>query len=218
MASINQIVSEVAHSLGKNNDYDLKEHIKSLVIHIRNELIRRSMENHGYVDKGLQQRFTVSLKTNSDPGNLFRVTTQKVPRPVRLINNLPFLRVSTGNKEIAFVRDSSNYFRKSLPGMRGNLTYDYVNDFITVFAPANVDKLQNNPLLNVSSIIIEGVFEHPTEINEEGKYDYEIDDDEWLIPEDMIGQLKELIYKRDLINYRNNIAGNEATQARQNNQ
>lgn len=218
MASVNQIASEIVHSLGKNNDYDLKEHVKSIIVHIRNELIRRSMENHGYVDKGLQQKFSVSLKNNSDPNNLFKVTTQKVPRPVRLVNNLPFIRVSTGSKEIAFVKESANSFRKHLPGMRGCFTYDYSNDFITVFAPANVDKLEINPLINLSSIIIEGVFEHPTEINTEGKYDYEIDDDEWLIPEDMIGQLKELIYKRDLINYRTNVAGNEGTQARQNNQ
>lgn len=217
MASINQIVSEITHSLGRNNDYALREHIKSLVIHIRNELIRRSMENHGYVDKGLQQRFSVTL-TSLDPEKNTKSTIQNVPRPVRLVNNLPFLRVSTGSKEISYVKDSGAPFLNNLPGMRGVFSYDYVNDKIIVRGPAKLREGVENPLLSLTSIIIEGVFEHPTEINTSDKYDYEVDDDEWLIGEDMIGQIKELIYKRDLTGYRNNIAANETAQARQNNQ
>ena len=61
MASISMLVSEFAHSLKSPNNKALRENIKLLIIHTRNEIIRRSYENHGYVDKGLVQRFKVSL-------------------------------------------------------------------------------------------------------------------------------------------------------------
>ena len=55
------LVSEFAHSVGEPNNKALRENIKLLIIHTRNEIIRRSYENHGYVDKVLTQRFKVSL-------------------------------------------------------------------------------------------------------------------------------------------------------------
>ena len=61
MASISQLVSEFAHSMRQPNNKALRENIKLLIIHTRNEVIRRSYENHGYVDKGLTQRYRVSL-------------------------------------------------------------------------------------------------------------------------------------------------------------
>ena len=43
------LVSEFAHSLGQPNNKALKENIKLLIIHTRNEIIRRSYENHSYM-------------------------------------------------------------------------------------------------------------------------------------------------------------------------
>ena len=52
-------------------------------------------------------------------------------------------------------------------------------------------------------IIIESAFEHPTPIDLENgvvsEDDVLFDNNEWLLPEDMIGQIKDIIYKRDLI-------------------
>lgn len=209
MASINQLVSEITHSLGKNNDYALREHVRNLVIHIRNELIRRSMENHNYIDAGLQQRYKITLNAEDD----YKITSSKVPRPVRFVNNLPFVRISGNGKEIPYVKESSVKFMGSLPGMRGNLYYDYINDYIYVYKAANAT-VENNKLNNLTEIVIEAVFEHPEEVyTNNDQYSYELDDNEWLIPEDMIGQLKELIFKRDLVNYRVNIADNDRSQA-----
>lgn len=83
--------------------------------------------------------------------------------------------------------------------------YDYINSYIYFFSN-NKDWFQN-----IGSIIIESPFEVPylvpTEtvekakdvnydpIDDEAKYD----DDEFLIPEDMIGALKEIVFKRNLI-------------------
>ena len=75
--------------------------------------------------------------------------------------------------------------------------YDYINEYIYIFPPKGKDFAQN-------AIIIESAFEHPNEISllngtlkEE---DVWLDNNEYLLSEDMIGQLKDIIYKRDLLN------------------
>ena len=107
MSSIAQLISEIAHSYGQPNNYSLREKIRSVIVHTRAEIIRRSYENHNYVDKLLTQRFKVTLTSVVDgdfelpeelqdiPIDKIKRTNQKVPRPIRLTNNLPFDRVST---------------------------------------------------------------------------------------------------------------------------
>lgn len=210
MSSISQLISEIAHSLKQPNNAALRENIRLLIYHTRNELIRRSYEQHGYVDKGLTQRYRVSLTDVVDgdikiPDDIaidldkVKRTTQKVPRPVRLTNNLPFDRVSTvgykANREIPFIKETTARFNSSVPGLCGMPSYDYINGYIYIF-PAD-----NRPI-RIGHIIIEGAFEKPIEIevqNGEIEDDLYIDDNEYLLTEDMIGQIKDIIYKRDLL-------------------
>ena len=211
MASIAQLVSEFAHSLGQPNNQALRNNIKSLIIHTRAEVIRRSYENHNYIDKGLTQRYRVSLISVNDgdielPDGIsidkIKRTAQKVQRPVRLTNNLPFDRVSTvgykTNREIPFIKETVARFRGSLPGMCGAISYDYINDYIYIY-PAS-----NNKALTLGAIVIESAFEHPNQIilenGDANELDVALDDNEWILSEDMIGQIKEIIYKRDLLN------------------
>lgn len=211
MASIAQLVSEFAHSLGQPNNQALRNNIKSLIIHTRAEVIRRSYENHNYIDKGLTQQYRVSLISVNDgdielPDGVsvdkIKRTKQKVQRPVRLINNLPFDRVSTvgykTNREIPFIKETVARFRGSLPGMCGAISYDYINDYIYIY-PAS-----NNKSLNLGAIVIESAFEHPNQIilenGDANELDVALDDNEWILSEDMVGQIKEIIYKRDLLN------------------
>ena len=211
MASIAQLVSEFAHSLGQPNNQALRNNIKSLIIHTRAEVIRRSYENHNYIDKGLTQRYRVSLISVNDGDielpdgvNVDKIkrTKQKVQRPVRLTNNLPFDRVSTvgykTNREIPFIKETVARFRGSLPGMCGAISYDYINDYIYIY-PAS-----NNKALNLGAIVIESAFEHPNQIilenGDANELDVALDDNEWILSEDMVGQIKEIIYKRDLLN------------------
>ena len=211
MASIAQLVSEFAHSLGQPNNQALRNNIKSLIIHTRAEVIRRSYENHNYIDKGLTQRYRVSLISVNDgdielPDGVsvdkIKRTAQKVQRPVRLTNNLPFDRVSTvgykTNREIPFIKETVARFRGSLPGMCGAISYDYINDYIYIY-PAS-----NNKALNLGAIVIESAFEHPNQIilenGDADELDVALDDNEWVLSEDMVGQIKEIIYKRDLLN------------------
>lgn len=212
MASISMLVSEFAHSLKQPNNKALRENIKLLVVHTRNEVIRRSFENHGFVDKGLVQRFKVSLTEVYDGEielpegmedidvNLIKRSSQKVPTPVRLTNNLPFDRVSSvgyrTSREFPFIKETSARFRSSVPGLCGMPCYDYINGYIYIF-PAD-----NKPF-ELEKIIIESAFEHPTEIQiankEVDSMDVLMEDNEFLLSEDMIGQIKDIIYKRDLL-------------------
>ena len=212
MASISMLVSELAHSLKQPNNKALRENIKLLILHTRNEVIRRSFETHGYVDKGLVQRFKVSLTDVYDGEielpegmedvdiNLIKRSSQKVPTPVRLTNNLPFDRVSSvgykTSREFPFIKETSARFRSSVPGLCGMPCYDYINGYIYIF-PAD------NKSFELEKIIIESAFEHPTEIqianNEIDSMDVLMEENEFLLSEDMIGQIKDIIYKRDLL-------------------
>lgn len=213
MASIAQLVSEMAHSVRQPNNAALRENLKLLIIQTRNEVVRRNYENHGYIDKILTQRFKVSL-TEVNDGEIIlpdgyndlditkiKRTLQKVPRPVRLTNNLPFDRVSSAgfetSKEYPYIKETTARFRSYVPGLCGIPCYDYINEYIYIFPPKSKDFAQN-------AIIIESAFEQPNEISllngtlkEE---DVWLDENEYLLSEDMIGQIKEIIYKRDLIN------------------
>ena len=212
MASIAMLVSEFAHSLKQPNNKALRENIKLLIVHTRNEVIRRSFENHGYVDKGLVQRFKVSLTDVYDGEielpegmedidvTLIKRSCQKVPTPVRLTNNLPFDRVSSvgykSSREFPFIKETSARFRSSVPGLCGMPCYDYINGYVYIF-PAD------NKAFELEKIIIESAFEHPTEIqianNEINSMDVLMEENEFLLSEDMIGQIKDIIYKRDLL-------------------
>lgn len=214
MASIAMMVSELAHSLGQPNNHVLRENLKLLIIQTRNECIRRSYENHGYIDKGLTQRFRVTLTEVNDgditiPDEIkdyvaidkIKRTTEKVPRPIRLTNNLPFDRVSSvgyaNNREFPYIKETTARFRNSVPGLCGAISYDYINEYLYLYPP-------RRGTLELNQIVIESAFEHPNEIslgNGEITTDNLIyDDNEYLIPEDMYGQIKDIIYKRDLLN------------------
>ena len=210
MASISMLVSEFAHSLKQPNNKALRENIKLLIYHTRNEIIRRSYENHSYVDKGLVQRFKVSLTEVYD-GELelpegfedidvakVKRSLQKVPTPIRLTNNLPFDRVSSvgyrTSREFPFIKETSARFRSSVPGLCGMPCYDYINGYIYIFP-------QNCEHFNLQQIVIESAFEHPTPIQidngEVNAMDALMDENEWLLPEDMVGQIKDIVYKRE---------------------
>ena len=202
MASINQLVSEIAHSIQQANSVPVRRAIRLAVIHNRNKLIRQSFEKHNYIDKVVQQRFRISLINvpdadlpNSSDFDLpvIKRSTQRVPRPTRLDNNLPFLSVRTAGVdnpiEIAFVKEASSKFYKHLPGFCRNVTYDYINQYIYI------NTINDADFKNLNYIIVESPFEYPIEITEEhidGNYNYD-DDDEFMISEDMIYDLKKLV-------------------------
>ena len=94
------------------------------------------------------------------------------------------------------IKETSARFRSSVPGLKGLTCYDYINGYIYLFP-------SNNKAIEINTICIEGAFEHPNEIEvangETNSFNVMMDENEWLLSEDMIGQIKEIIYKRDLL-------------------
>lgn len=217
MASVNQLISEIAHAVGEPNNVPLRRNIRYAILHTRNELIRKSYENHHYVDKVLNQRFRVNIIDVPD-GDLqnniglklpaIKRTQSKVPKPIRLTNGLPFQSIRTvgyNNTEIAFAKEASAKFYTYLAGLCNSPVYDYINGFIYFF---NHDA---NWFTGIESVIIESPFEIPHLIPEETfEYsknpksdidtEFDFDNNEFLLPEDMIGQIKDIIFKRNLLN------------------
>ena len=202
MASIAQLVSEMAHAVRQPNNKVLRENLKLLIIQTRNEIIRRSYENHGYVDKILTQRFKVSLTTVND-GEIElpeEYDDYDITKIKRTLQRLPFDRVSSAgfktNREFPYIKETSARFRSAVPGLCGMPCYDYINEYIYIFP------VDNKPF-ELDKIVIESAFEHPNEISlingTETPDSIWLDENEYLLSEDMIGQLKEIIYKRDLI-------------------
>lgn len=202
MASINQLVSEIAHSLQQADSVPVRRAIRLAVIHSRNQLIRQSFEQHRYADKSTQQAFRITLVDvpegdvpNGNNLGLPKVKRSKnrVPRPVRLSQDLPFLSVRTNGLknvlEIPYIKAAAQKYYNVLPGFCPVIAYDYINQYLYI-------NLIDSPALNnLSAIIIEAPFENPFEIIEdhvEGIYEYS-DDDEFIIAEDMINSIKKLV-------------------------
>lgn len=210
MASLNQIVSEIAHAIHQPNNFTTRQTIRSAVIHTFNEQIRQTYERHANVDKILMQRYRISL-INVPDGDIFQslVSTKykvkrsktRIPRPVRLDNNLPFVSVRTvgyDNMAIPFIKEANAQFYKALPGMCTSLSYDYINGYLYVNSNGN------HLIEPLGHIVIESPFEIPNEIpvetTERIESNFDNDDDEFIIPEDMVERIKDVIYKRNLLN------------------
>lgn len=212
MSSIGQLVSEIAHSVQQADSVPVRRAIKRGIIHARNELIRKSYSNHNYTDKGLKQRFRLELidvpdgDVNINPAfnfDIIKRTKSKVPRPTRLTNNLLFHSVrTTGVRnpvEIPFVSEAVAKFYAHVPGMQCSATYDYINEYIYI------NTLNNSNLDGIGYIVIESVFENPHLIDisthdEDWDIDQVDDNDEFLLPEDMVGAVKQLVLSTFNIN------------------
>lgn len=209
MSSINQLVSEIAHIAQAPNNVPLRRSIRQEIIHYRNELIRKSYNNHSISDKVLQQKFVATLIDIPDGDieeakdlklPLIKRTSQKVPRPTRLPINLPFHSVRTLGSvnvyEIPFAKEAIVRFNKYLPGMCNTITYDYINEYIYIYINPNTE------FSGINKIVIESIFEYPHIIETEtvdGKIDINdpfIDDNEFLLPEDLIGPIKNMVLQR----------------------
>lgn len=209
MSSLNQLISELAHTVGQVNNIPLRRHLRQAIIHHRNELVRQSFNRHNYIDKQLWQRYKITLidvpesdVVGVELGERVKRSERKILKPVRFTDNLPLKSVRTlGARpiEIAHVKQASGQFYKNLPGMCAMPVYDLINYYLYInYTNTRID------LAQINQVVIEAPFEYPHLVPEEtteGQIEVPVDDnDEFLLPEDMIPQLKELILKRGIIN------------------
>ena len=185
MSSLNQLISEIAHSVQQADSVPVRRAIREGIIHARNELIRHSYSNHNYTDKVLKQRFNLKIEDieNDDLRTNVKFTINKVHKPVRFTHNLPFHSVIAHGEDnelvIPFVSEGAAKYYQHLPGMCKGISYDYINGRIYI---------RNLPD-NINIITVESVFEYPHEVTE----DYANDNDEFFLPEDLVNAVKKLV-------------------------
>ena len=181
MSSLNQLISEIAHSVQQADSVPVRRAIREGIIHARNELIRHSYSNHNYTDKVFKQKYNVSLIEGDDDGIL--VSVNDIPKPVRFTNNLPFHSVRTLDSVkpivLCAISEGVRAYYGSLPGMKCAPSYDYYNNKLYVYGlPKDTD-----------TVCIESVFEYPQQAAD-GTID---DDDEFFLPEDLVNSVKKLV-------------------------
>lgn len=181
MSSLNQLISEIAHSVQQADSVPVRRAIREGIIHARNELIRHSYSNHNYTDKVLKQKYNVTLTKGNDDGIL--VSTNDIPKPVRFTNNLPFHSVRTldSTKPIVLcaISEGVRAYYGSLPGMKCAPSYDYYNNKLYVYGLDDT----------IDKVCIESVFEYPSQVVEGGIND----NDEFFLPEDLVNSVKKLV-------------------------
>lgn len=201
MASINHIISEIAHAMGDAYNHTLRNGIREAVIHERAEKIRHSYEKHGYIDDVLLQRFNVSIKEVSDGDinipisihtklKVYRTNT-KTPKALRLTNNLPFESISflgaNYGRTISKFDEKLVRFVSQSTVLRNNfIGYAYVNGYVYLFSSKPIDN---------GKITIKSAFELPIEIPTETS-ESTIDNDDYLIPEDIVPIIFDTVFKR----------------------
>lgn len=214
MASLNQIVSEIVHAYGQPNNIPFNRNIRESVIHAYNEVARKSFGNHGFIDKSLQSRITVDL-INCPDGEIKELNKKgivkrskfKVPKPTRMSQDLPFnsvRTVGTVNRIITFAREGVGHFYNNLRGCAQLATYDYINGHIYV------SLVGAKWLQNIEKIVIEYMCERPYEFiikthDDDNTYDiydpienrYIRDDEDIIIPDDMVSAIKSIIASVD---------------------
>lgn len=135
MATLNQLGSKISNILGKPGDHSIQERAKSAYKSLFATFIRQSIERNG-VDEVLKVSFNVPLicipltdleNTYAGIGakDMILTTEHRVPTPLRMPNDAPFLHVYTQHDDGSFI------------------TYKYASNSIvplltTVYSPTGV--------------------------------------------------------------------------------
>ena len=202
MASLKEIVAELADSLNRPFDSLLIERLKLLVRHERATLVRQTINKDGH-DKHFRQRYIVSSLEQTDISDISGVdseclglkTTNKIPVPLRYKTDVPFLYVGATDFSTAFryAHPTENKYKRYLPMISNGLTYYWIDDYIYVFGNLKLKKLA-----------IEAVYENPEvvlESNGEALGNgaiYCTDDHEFPVTEDLINIIKAKLLSGEL--------------------
>lgn len=160
MTTLNEISEIIAHALGKQFDYVLRESIKYSVLWHREELLRRDLDRNGLSPFDYLQTFCFTLEDvdsgecNLKSGNIIRKSINKIPRPVRMKSNgrSNFMFVGTGDKSKTFTFASLHElpYLTSLAFNSNTIYYTYKDEHIYI--------LNNNRLCEG---LTESVFSDP---------------------------------------------------------
>ena len=109
MATLNQLSSRIVNMIGQPDNHELRERVKDMFKNIFAKYIRQSSERHG-IDEILTLSFIASideLDYDTIRPSKYRIlnkrkligTVNKLPVPIRIFNDSPYLYVGSVNGE-----------------------------------------------------------------------------------------------------------------------
>ena len=147
MATLNQLGSKISNILGKPGDHSIQERAKDACKALFATFIRQSIERNG-VDEVLKVSFNVPLicvpltdieNTYAGIGakDMVLTTEHRVPTPLRMPNDAPFLHVYTQHDDGSLI------------------TYKYANNSVvplltTVYSPTGVWECIKSLMVNLN--------------------------------------------------------------------
>lgn len=186
--TLNKIAYSVAHTLGMQDDYQLREKIKFDAVGYRALFARRDMVQNGLAKELLQPGGCVSLicVDAAECCNVKSFTTvlrtdKKIPKPLRTKDSDSFFYVGTVDKLTAFDEITFDMFDFTLSNKYTSKTpkYVYLNGYIYIFNPPT-------PTFNIISLV--SVWADPRQLNEFNCAEEECytDDSEFPMPQDWL--------------------------------
>lgn len=196
MTTLNEISEIIAHALGKQFDYTLRESIKYSVLWWREELLRRDLNRNGFSPFDFLQ--TVCFKFDKvdsgecslPSGKDILKSDKKIPRPIRLKSNgrsnFMFVGSSDRSTSFTFATEFQIPFLLCLPFNKNTIYYTYKNEHIYIL---------NN--LNIYEGFIEGIFSDPRGYNMNCGKDNFTDDSKLPISNDLLRVIRDGIIRGD---------------------
>lgn len=196
MTTLNEISEIIAHALGKQFDYTLRESIKYSVLWWREELIRRDLDRNGFSPFDYLQ--TVCFKFDKvdsgecilESGVEILKSDKKIPKPVRLKSNgrsnFMFVGTSDRSKTFTFAMEYQIPYLMCLAFNDKTIYYTYKNEHIYIL---------NN--LNIYEGFVEGIFSDPRGYNMNCSKDNFTDDSKLPISSDLLKTIREGIIRGD---------------------
>ena len=174
MPTLNSIADRIANMVGQPYNRELKERAKDMVKDLFANRIRQSVERHG-IDDQLKLSFIVPIVelniTDILPynKNIIGTTTvlgteNKLPVPIRVFNDAPFLFVgSVSGEHYTYISSiAERQFRPSLFPTGDCTSYTTVNSKLLIFKSTNIGELVDKR--NINEVLITGIWRDPEEI------------------------------------------------------
>ena len=175
MATLNQLSSRIANMVGQPDNHELRERVKDMFKNIFAKYIRQSSERHG-IDEILTLSFIApidELDYDTIRPSKYRIlnkrkligTVNKLPVPIRIFNDSPYLYVGSVNGEAyKYINNPTEFiFQNSLFPPNETICYVIENGRILLYKPDNKNTLVDDRR-SINEIMIKAVWENPEEI------------------------------------------------------
>lgn len=212
MATLNNIITQLADSLNRPFDEMFKSRLKELVIQEFALYVSRSITKYG-VDKEFVYSYYINeLEEITTLNNRVLVrpyyqTVNKIPRPLRYEGDVPFIYVGTvdGDMPFSYRNIHSRKYTSLVPNVGAAPSYDFHEDRLRLWnTPLEIAELATNehPIIYgpITNILVQEVPSDPRANSYPDLLDqwFLNDDREFPVTQDFIQQIKLSLLKGEL--------------------